>query len=66
MRASLQLDRAANRVDRAAELDDGAVAGALDDAAAMGGDGRVDELVSQRAQASASVSAPRRRRRAGW
>ena len=36
----LHFDRAAHRVDDAAELDDAAVAGALDDAAVMHGDGR--------------------------
>jgi hypothetical protein len=45
--AGLNLDRAAHRVDRAAELDDCAVAMALDDAAAMGGDGRVDQIAAK-------------------
>ena len=39
--------RAAHRVDDAPELDDGAVARALDDAAVVGGDGRVDEIAAQ-------------------
>ena len=41
--AVLHLDCAAHGVDHAAELDDAAVAGALDDAAVMGGNGGVDE-----------------------
>jgi hypothetical protein len=45
--AGLNLDRAAHRVDRAAELDDCAVAMALDDAAVMGGDGRVDQIAAK-------------------
>ena len=49
--AVLDFDGAARRVDHAAELDDKAVAGALDDAAVMGGDGRVDEIAPQRADA---------------
>ena len=47
----LHLDRAAHRVDDAAELDDAAVAGALDDAAVMSGDGGVDQIAAQRAEA---------------
>jgi hypothetical protein len=46
----LHLDRAAHRVDHAAELDDRAVAGALDDAAAMGGYRGVDEIAAQAAK----------------
>ncbi len=46
--AVLHLDRAAHRVDHAAELDDAAVAGALDDAAVMHGDGRVDQIAAER------------------
>ena len=38
--AVLHLDRAAHGVDHAAELDEAAVAGALDDAPVMHGDGR--------------------------
>ena len=37
--AVLQFDRAADRIHDTAELDDAAVAGALDDAAMMDGDG---------------------------
>jgi hypothetical protein len=39
--AALHLKRAAHGVDNAAELDDRAVSGALNDAAVMGGDGGV-------------------------
>ena len=46
----LHLDRAAHGVDDAAELDDRAVAGALDDAPVMDGDGRVDQVAAQRPQ----------------
>src|SRR6185437_3444153 len=49
--AVLHLDAAADSVDHAAELDDRAVAGALDDAAAMGGDRRVDEVAAEPSQA---------------
>ena len=45
--AVLHLDRAAHRVDDAAELDEDAVAGALDDAAVMGGDGGIDQIAAQ-------------------
>ena len=45
--AGLHLEGAAHGVDHAAELDDRAVAGALDDAAVMGGDGRVDEVAAE-------------------
>ena len=48
--AVLHLDRAAHRVDHAAELDDAAVAGALDDAAAMGGDGGIDQVAAEAPQ----------------
>ena len=44
--AVLYLDRAAHRVDHAAELDDRAVAGALDDAAVMHRDGGVDQIAA--------------------
>jgi hypothetical protein len=44
---ALHLDRAADRVDHAAELDDRAVAGSFDDAAMMGGDGGVDEIAAE-------------------
>ena len=46
--AVLHFDCAAHRVDHAAELDDDAVAGALDDAPVMGGDGGVDQIAAQR------------------
>ena len=42
----LNFDREANRVDDAAELDDRAVAGALDHAPVMHRDGRVDQVAS--------------------
>ena len=44
----LDFDRAAHRVDHAAELDDRAVAGALDDAPVVHGDDRVDQVAAQR------------------
>jgi hypothetical protein len=43
------LDSGAHRVDYAADLDHGAVAGALENAPAMGGAGRVDEIASKSA-----------------
>ena len=46
----LNFDRAAHGVDDAAELDDRAVAGALDDAPVVHGDGRIDEIAAQRPQ----------------
>ena len=46
----LNFDCAAHRVDDAAELDDAAVAGALDDAAMMHGDCGIDQIAAQRAQ----------------
>ena len=45
--AVLHLDGAAHGVDHAAELDEDAVAGALDDAAVMRGDGRIDQIAAQ-------------------
>ena len=45
--AVLHLDRAAHRVDHAAELDEAAVAGALDDAPVMRGDGGIDQIAAQ-------------------
>ena len=48
MKSGLYFDRAAHRVDHAAELDDRAVAGALDDASVMHGDDRVDQVAAQR------------------
>ena len=44
----LDFDRAAHRVDQAAELDDRAVAGALDDAAVVHGNDRVDQVAAKR------------------
>ena len=49
--AALHFDRAAHRVDHAPELDDRAVAGALDDAAVMNGDDGVDEIAAKGSQA---------------
>ncbi len=46
----LDFDRAAHRVDHAAELDDAAVASALDHAAVMDSDGRVDQIAAERPQ----------------
>ena len=45
--ARLHLEGAAHGVDHAAELDDDPVAGALDDAAMMGGYCRVDEVAAE-------------------
>ena len=45
--AVLDLDRAAHRVDHAAKLDKDAVAGALDDAPAMRGNGGIDQVAAQ-------------------
>jgi len=54
---------AADRVDGTPELDDRAVAGALDDSAVMGGDCRVDEIGAKASQAVEvrSSSAPANR-----
>jgi hypothetical protein len=46
----LHLDRAANRVNDAAELDDAPIARALHDPAVMNGDGWVDQIAAQRAK----------------
>ena len=46
--AVLHLDGATHRVDDAAELDEAAVAGALDDAPVMRGDRRIDQIAAQR------------------
>ena len=62
--AVLHLDRAAHRVDHAAELDEAAVAGALDNAPAMGGDGGVDQIAAQPPEPRQAYD-PRPRRRAG-
>jgi hypothetical protein len=48
--AVLHLDGAAHGVDHAAELDETAVAGALDYAPVMHGDGRIDQITAQRPQ----------------
>ena len=48
--AVLHLDRASHRVDDAAKLDEAAVAGALDDAPMMRGDGGVNQIAAQRPQ----------------
>ena len=49
--AVLDLDRAADRVHDAAKLDNRSIAGALDDAAVMSGDRRVDEIAAQPSEA---------------
>jgi hypothetical protein len=46
--AVLYFDGATHGVDHAAEFDEAAVAGALDDAAVMQGDGRIDQVAAQR------------------
>jgi hypothetical protein len=46
----LHFDRAADRIDHAAELYDCAVAHALDHPAPVHGDGRIDEIAAQRSQ----------------
>ena len=46
--SGLDFDRAAHGVDHAAELDDRAVAGALDDASVVHGDDRVDQVAAKR------------------
>ena len=46
----LDFNGAVHRVDDTAELDDAAVAGALDDATMMHGDGRIDQVAAQRPQ----------------
>ena len=58
--AALDFDRAAHRVDHAAELDEAAVASALDETAVVCGDGRVDQVAAHaRSRASVrSSSAP--------
>ncbi len=45
--AVLHLDRAAHRVDHAAEFDEASVAGALNDASEMRGDGGFDQVAAQ-------------------
>ena len=46
--AVLHFDGAAHGIDDAAKLDEDAVAGALDHAAMMHGDGRIDQVAAQR------------------
>ena len=46
----LDFNGAVHRVDDAAELDDAAIAGALDDAAMVHGDSRIDQVASERPQ----------------
>ena len=46
----LHFDGATHRVDHAAELDERAVAGALDDATVVHRDRRIDQIAAQRAQ----------------
>jgi hypothetical protein len=48
--AVLHFDGAAHRVDHAAKLDEEPVAGALDHAPFVNGDGRVDQVAAQRPQ----------------
>ena len=48
----LDFNGAVHCVDHAAELDDAAVAGALDDAAVMHGDGRVNQVAAKGPKAS--------------
>ena len=47
---SLDFNGEVHGVDDTAELDDAAVAGALDDATMMHGDGRIDQVASERPQ----------------
>jgi len=49
--ALLHFDGATHRVDRAAELDDRAIAGAFDNSAVMHRDCRIDEVAAERPQA---------------
>ena len=46
----LHFDRAMHGVDHAAELDEAAVAGPLDDAPVMRGDGGIDQIAAQAPQ----------------
>ena len=48
--AVLHLDCATHGVDHAAEFDEAAVAGPLDDAPVMQGDGRIDQVAAQRSE----------------
>ena len=47
IRPLLHFDRAAHGVDHAAELDEAAVAGSLDDASVMRVDGGIDQIAAQ-------------------
>jgi hypothetical protein len=53
--AVLNFNRATNRIDDAAELDNRAVAGALYDAAMMGGDGGVNQITAEPTKARESA-----------
>ena len=64
--SALDFDRAAHGVDHAAELDDRAVAGALDDASVVDGDDRVDQVAAQRPRSRASVRSSSAFRLAGY
>jgi hypothetical protein len=54
----LDFDGAVHRINNAPELDNCAVARALDDPAMTHGDGRVDQVASERPQPRRSSSAP--------
>jgi hypothetical protein len=49
--AVLHLDRASDRVDHAAKLNEAAIAGALDDPPAVRPDGRIDQIAAQASKA---------------
>ena len=51
---ALHFDREAHGIDDAAELDNAAVAGALDDPSAMHGNRGIDQIAAQRAQSGQS------------
>ncbi|MFP6744623.1 MAG: hypothetical protein VCB77_05475 [Alphaproteobacteria bacterium] len=51
---ALRLDGTFDRIDRAGELDQGTIAHELDDAAAMSGDGRVQDVGAERLEARQS------------
>lgn len=53
---TLDLDRAADRVDNSAELDDASVAGALDHTAMVHSDRGLDQIASKRSRASVCSS----------
>jgi hypothetical protein len=56
--AVVHLDRAAHCVDHSAQLDEAAVPGALDDAAIIGADGRVDEVAGEAPRSASVRSSP--------